>query len=62
MTVQGSGKQKDDVSCTYRFDQVSDGGDPELPLGYRFVGTGSVTGQVAGLRPRRGRHRRLTPG
>ena len=39
-----SGKNRDTVDCTYRFDEVSDGSDPEFPAGYRFVGTGSVTG------------------
>ncbi len=49
VTTQGSGKQKNDVSCTYRFEQVSDGSNPdEPPAGYRFVGIGGVTGQVAG--------------
>lgn len=47
--TQGSGKQKNDVRCTYTFDDVSDGTDPEEPpAGYRFVGGGDVTGQVVG--------------
>ena len=45
---QGSGKQKNDVSCTFHFHEVSDGSDPEFPAGYTFDGSGSVTGQVAG--------------
>jgi hypothetical protein len=48
-TWKGSGarNQKGDiVSCTYEFDEVSDGSDPEFPAGYRFVGTGEVTGFV----------------
>lgn len=47
--TQGSGKQKNDVVCTYTFSGISDGSDPEgPPAGYRFVGTGGVTGQIAG--------------
>jgi hypothetical protein len=46
--TQGSGKQKNDVSCTYSFTQVSDGSDPTFPAGWTFSGSGSVTGQVAG--------------
>lgn len=49
-SVQGSGKQKNDVSCSFTFNEVSDGSDPEFPAGYRFTGTGSVTGQIAGRR------------
>ena len=47
-STQGSGKQKNDVSCTFSFHEVSDGSDPEFPEGYTFDGTGSVTGQIAG--------------
>lgn len=47
--TQGSGKQNNDTTCTYTFSQVSDGSDPTgPPAGYTFVGTGHVTGQVAG--------------
>jgi hypothetical protein len=46
--TQGSGKQKNDVSCTYVFHQVSDGSDPEFPAGYTFDGSGGVSGQIAG--------------
>jgi hypothetical protein len=46
--VQGSGKQKNDVSCTYTFRYVNDGSDPEFPVGYLFVGVGAVTGQLSG--------------
>lgn len=46
--VKGSGKQKGAVECTYRFDDVSDGSDPEFPAGYRFVGEGEVTGAWKG--------------
>ena len=45
---QGSGKQKNDVSCTFSFHEVSDGSDPEFPAGYTFTGSGGVTGQIAG--------------
>jgi hypothetical protein len=48
--VQGSGKQKNDMSCTYTFSGVSDGSDPEFPEGYTFEGTGGVTGQLVGKR------------
>ena len=44
--AKGSGKQKTDITCTYSFDDVSDGQDPEFPAGYRFVGSGSVTGKL----------------
>lgn len=47
-TVQGSGKQPNDVTCTYTLTFVSDGSDPGFPAGYTFTGVGSVTGQVAG--------------
>jgi hypothetical protein len=47
-STQGSGKQKNDVSCTFVFHEVSDGSDPEVPAGWTFDGSGSVTGQVAG--------------
>jgi hypothetical protein len=47
-STQGSGKQKNDMHCTYVFHQVSDGSDPDVPAGYTFDGTGSVTGQIAG--------------
>lgn len=48
-TVQGSGKQKSDLSCTFTFSVVSDGSDPNgPPAGWTFTGTGTVTGQVAG--------------
>ena len=47
-TTQGSGKQKNDVSCTFSLHEVSDGSDPEFPLGYTFDITGGVTGQIAG--------------
>jgi hypothetical protein len=46
--AQGSGKQKNDISCTFSFHEVSDGSDPEFPEGYTFDGSGSVTGQVSG--------------
>ena len=47
--TQGSGKQKNDLSCTYTFTEVSDGSDPEgPPAGYTIVGSGGVTGQVSG--------------
>jgi hypothetical protein len=46
--TQGSGKQKNDVTCTYSFSEVSDGSDPEFPAGYSFSGSGPVTGQIAG--------------
>jgi hypothetical protein len=52
-TVKGSGarNQKGDiVSCTFVFEDVSDGSDPEFPAGYSFVGTGEVTGFVPGGR------------
>jgi len=39
-----SGKHRATVDCTYRFDDISDGSDPEFPAGYRFVGVGEVTG------------------
>lgn len=44
--TKGSGKQKTDITCIYSFDEVSDGSDPEFPAGYRFVGSGSVTGKL----------------
>jgi hypothetical protein len=44
--VQGSGKQKNDVSCTYSFTFVSDGSDPDFPAGWTFSGVGTVTGQA----------------
>ncbi len=47
-STQGSGKQKNDVACTFSFHDVSDGSDPEFPAGYTFDGSGSVTGQIAG--------------
>ena len=48
-STQGSGKQKNDVSCTFSFHDVSDGSDPEgPPVGYTFDGSGGVTGQIAG--------------
>lgn len=47
-SVQGSGKQKNGVSCVYSFVEVSDGSDPEFPAGSTFTGSGSVTGQIAG--------------
>lgn len=44
-TKGSSGKNKPDlVECSYLFDEVSDGSDPEFPEGYRFVGGGDVTG------------------
>lgn len=46
--TQGSGKQPNDVACTYALSFVSDGSDPGFPAGYTFSGTGTVTGQVAG--------------
>lgn len=47
--TQGSGKQKNDASCVYTFSELSDGSDPNgPPAGYTFVGTGGVTGQIAG--------------
>lgn len=46
--TQGSGKQKNDTSCTFSFHEVSDGSDPQFPAGYTFDGGGSVTGQVVG--------------
>ncbi|HUR15122.1 MAG TPA: hypothetical protein VM097_11595 [Mycobacteriales bacterium] len=46
--TQGKGKQKNDVSCSYSFHEVSDGSDPEFPAGYTFDGGGGVTGQIAG--------------
>jgi hypothetical protein len=52
-TVKGSGardRRGDVISCTFEFDEVSDGSDPEFPAGYRFVGTGEVTGFVPGGR------------
>ena len=45
--VQGSGKQKNDVSCTYSFTFVSDGSDPDFPAGWTFSGVGTVTGQAS---------------
>jgi len=45
--VQGSGKQKNDLSCTYSFHFVGDGSD-DFPVGWTFDGVGTVTGQVAG--------------
>src|SRR5690242_4872534 len=48
--VQGSGKQKGDQVCSYTFREVSDGSDPEVPVGYTFVGVGGVTGQLTGKR------------
>jgi hypothetical protein len=45
---QGKGKQPNDVSCVYTFEEVSDGSDPEFPAGYSFHGSGTVTGQIAG--------------
>jgi len=47
-STQGSGKQKNDVHCTFAFHEVSDGSDPEVPAGWTFDGSGSVTGQIAG--------------
>jgi hypothetical protein len=50
-TFKGSGARDakaDVISCTFEFDEVSDGSDPEFPAGYRFVGTGEVTGFVPG--------------
>jgi hypothetical protein len=47
-STQGSGKQKNDVSCTFSFTEASDGSDPEFPAGYTFHGSGGVTGQIAG--------------
>ena len=45
--TQGSGKQKNDMSCSFSFHEVSDGSDPEFPAGYTFDGSGTVTGQVS---------------
>lgn len=47
-STQGSGKQKNDFSCTFSFSEVSDGSDPDgPPAGFRFVVSGSVTGHIA---------------
>jgi hypothetical protein len=47
--TQGSGKQKNDLSCTYSFTFVSDGSDPEgPPADWTFTGSGSVTGHATG--------------
>jgi hypothetical protein len=47
--TQGSGKQRNDVSCTFAFHEVSDGSDPNgPPAGYTFDGGGGVSGQIAG--------------
>ena len=43
-----SGKNKSILDCTFSFSEVSDGSDPEFPAGYTFVGTGEVSGFVAG--------------
>ncbi len=48
--TQGSGKQKNDLSCTFSFVEVSDGTDPDFPVGFTFVGSGGVTGQLSGRR------------
>lgn len=36
--------RKNIVDCTFEFSVVSDGSDPEFPLGYTFVGSGAVSG------------------
>ena len=46
--VQGSGKQKNDVSCSFTITFVGSGGPDDLPLGWTFTGSGTVTGQVTG--------------
>jgi hypothetical protein len=46
--TQGSGKQKNDMVCTFSFEFVNDGSDPEFPEGYTFIGSGGVTGQITG--------------
>jgi hypothetical protein len=46
--VKGSGKQKNDQTCTYSFSEVSDGSDPEFPAGYTFTGGGGVVVQITG--------------
>lgn len=45
--AQGSGKQKNDVSCSFTFHEVSDGSEPDFPAGYTFDGSGTVTGQIS---------------
>ena len=48
-SVQGSGKQKGDVTCTFSASFTSDGSDPEgPPAGYVFTFSGSVTGKLSG--------------
>lgn len=48
-SVQGSGKQKGDLTCTFSFFFSSDGSDPEgPPAGYTFSGTGTATGHLSG--------------
>ena len=34
------------VTCTFSFTEVSDGSDPEFPLGFSFTGSGTVVGRV----------------
>jgi hypothetical protein len=49
--TQGSGKQKNDMSCTFGFSYVSDGSNPDdPPAGYTVSGSGGVSGQIAGHR------------
>lgn len=45
--TQGSGKQKNDVFCTFSFHEVSDGSEPDFPAGYTFDGSGTATGQIS---------------
>ena len=44
--VQGSGKQRNDLTCSYTISFVFDGSDlTGPPAGSTFVGSGTVTGQ-----------------
>jgi hypothetical protein len=46
-SVKGRGARDakaDVVSCSFTFTELSDGSDPEFPVGYSFVGTGGVRG------------------
>lgn len=37
---------KDEVNCTFSFQDVSDGSDPDYPAGYTFTGSGSAVVRI----------------
>jgi len=41
-----SARNRSELTCTFSFHVVSDGSDPDFPLGATFDGSGSVTGFV----------------